>query len=447
MRSRLPLIVSWLLFAVWLLAPIALVLDSMERGQVPIDFLAYQRAAEAIAKGQSPYATAAESREIFRSFNRLGSELQAAQARGEGEAFLREFAARPQQPGPYVYPPTLALLINQFNLDGVFFTGVIMASVLGFVLIWFRATDAHAGWLLLVIGSSDLLATIQGGNVELVLLFATLAAARLLWDRRVTWAMPLIAFVILTKPFYALFFVAFLLLQVVQPCVPKRESPMVLMAAGGILLLILVAELYRWGEDLRAEALIFYLNAGDAMWTALPLNEQSPLSIWNRTPLQGLINLGLASLSAQVIALGLWGLSIGVTLWFARRASLNFPLTFGLALALLYWGRPAGYGFNYLELVVAIVVWPSLVGWQRISVVVVVAGVMGSRWWALVETLRGESLSWLTMQTAEWPWETWLVLPFFWLLLLWAMTHSRGSDQDPAEGCTVPVALRAPTVL
>lgn len=150
MRSRLPLILLWLLFAVWLLAPIALVLDSMERGQVPIDFLAYQRAAEAIARGQSPYATAAESREIFRSFNRLGSELQAAQARGEGEAFLREFAARPQQPGPYVYPPTLALLINQFNLDGVFFTGVIMASVLGFVLIWFRATDAHAGWLLLL---------------------------------------------------------------------------------------------------------------------------------------------------------------------------------------------------------------------------------------------------------------------------------------------------------
>lgn len=446
MRSRLPLILSRSLFAVWLLAPIALVVDSTGRGRVPIDFLAYQRAAEEIAKGQSPYATAEESREIFRSFNRLESELQAAQARGEGRVFLRETNARPQQPGPYVYPPTLALWINQFNLDGVVFTGVIMASVLGFVLIWFRETGAHAGWLLLVIGSWDLLVTIWGGNVELVLLFATLAAARLLWGHRLIWATPLIAYVVLIKPFYALFFVSFLLLQAVQPRSAERESPKPLMAAGGILLLLLAAELYRWGPDLRAEALAFYLNAGDAMWTALPLAEQSPLSVWNRTPLQGLINLGLALLPAQVAALGLWGLFLGVSLWLARRASLNFPLAFGLALTLLYWGRPAGYGFNYLELVVAIAVWPSLVRWQRLALLVVSAGIMGSRWWAFAETIRGENLSFLTMQTAAWPWETWLVLPFFWFLLLWAITHSRGSDQDLAGGREAQVAIRASTV-
>jgi hypothetical protein len=91
--------------------------------------------------------------------------------------------------------------------------------------------------------------------------------------------------------------------------------------------------------------------------------------------------------------LGLWGLFLGVSLWLARRASLNFPLAFGLALTLLYWGRPAGYGFNYLELVVAIVVWPSLVRWQRLAVLVVLVGIMGSRWWAFAETLRGENLS------------------------------------------------------
>lgn len=445
-RSRLPLILSWSLFAVWLLVSIALVAGSAERGAVPIDFLAYQRAAEAIANGQSPYATAGESREIFRSFHRLELELQAAQALGEGEGFLREFAARPQQPGPYVYPPTLALLINQFNLDGVAFTAVILASVLGFVLIWFRATGAHAGWLLLVIGSRDLFATLQGGNVELVLLFATLAAARLLWDHRLIWATPLIAFVVLIKPFYALFFVAFLLLRAMQPRGSERESPRALMEATGILLMLLAAELYRWEPNLRAEALAFYLNAGDAMWTALPLAEQSPLSAWNRTPFQGLINLGLTSLPAQVAALGLWGLFLGVSLWLARRTALTFPLAFGLALTLLYWGRPAGYGFNYLELVVAIVVWPSLVRWQRLAVLVLMAGIMGSRWWAFVETLRGKNLSLLTMQTAAWPWETWLVLPFFWLLLLWGMTHSGASIQDPAGGREPRVALRASAV-
>jgi hypothetical protein len=38
------------------------------------------------------------------------------------------------------------------------------------------------------------------------------------------------------------------------------------------------------------------------------------------------------------------------------------------------------------------------------------------------------------MQTAEWPWETWVVLPFFWLLLLWGMTRPRCPDQDPEGG-------------
>jgi hypothetical protein len=413
-----------------------------ERGLAPIDFLAYQRAAEAIAEGHTPYASPAESREIFRSFNRFESELLAAETLDEGRRFLREAAARPQQPGPYVYSPTLALWINQLSLDGVVFTGLIMVSVLGFVLIWLRTTGAHAGWLLLAIGSRDLLATIQGGNVELVLLFASLAAARLIWCHRLIWATPLIAFVVLIKPFYALFFVAFFLLRAAQRSGAARDSPRALIGAGGILLLLLAGELYRWGPDLRAEALAFSLNAGDALWTALPLAEQSPLSMWNRTPLQGLINLGVPLVPAQVGALGLWGLFLAVSLWLARRVSLSFPLTFGLALTLLYWGRPAGYGFNYLEFVVAIAVWPSLVCWQRLAMLVGVAGIMGSRWWAFVETLRGENLSLLTMQTAAWPWETWVVLPFFWLLLLWAMRHPPRSDQDPEGRRETQVALQ-----
>jgi hypothetical protein len=429
MRRRALLILSWLLFAVWLLAPIPFAAGLAERGRAPIDFLAYQRAAEAIAKDQNPYATAAASRAIFRSFHRLESDLLAAQARGEGRDFLREAGARAQQPGPYVYPPTLALWINQLGIDGVIFTGLIMLSILGFVLIWLPATGAHAGWLLLVVGSRDLLATVQGGNVELLLVYASLAAARLIWDHRLLWATPLVAFVMLIKPFYALFFVAFLLLRAVQPSGAGRDSPRALMGAGALLLLLLTAEVYRWGPDLRAEALAFYLSAGDALWTALPLTEQSPLSVWNRTPLQGLINLGVPLVPAQIAALGLWGLFLGVSLGVARRAVLSFPMAFALALTLLYWGRPAGYGFNYLELVVALALWPHLQRWPRLALVVVVAGIMASRWWAFAQTLRGRNLSLLTLQTAEWPWETWLVLPLFWLLLLWAMMRSPSPRQ------------------
>ncbi|MEY6433907.1 hypothetical protein ABC977_16000 [Thioalkalicoccus limnaeus] len=95
-----------------------------------------------------------------------------------------------------------------------------------------------------------------------------------------------------------------------------------------------------------------------------------------------------------------------------------------MALTLLYWGRPAGYGFNFLELVV--VVWPSLSRWPRLILMAALTALMASRWWAFAETIRGENLSLLTMQTAAWPWETWLVLPGCWLLLLWAAHRAPG---------------------
>jgi len=184
------------------------------------------------------------------------------------------------------------------------------------------------------------------------------------------------------------------------------------------MLLIMTVEITRWGSELQTEALRFYLHASDHLWTALPVSEQSPLSAWNRTPMQGLINLGVPVFSAQMLALVLWMLFGGITLWQARKVTLSFPLVFALALTLLYWGRPAGYGFNYLELVLASVVWPGLRGWQKPVFLAAIAGVMASRWWAFFETLRGESMSLLTLQSPGFPWETWLVLPLSWLLLL-----------------------------
>ena len=204
---------------------------------------------------------------------------------------------------------------------------------------------------------------------------------------------------------------------------------------GVVTLVIAAAEIYRWGPGLQTETLGFYLHASDHLWTALPVSEQSPLSAWSRTPMQGLVNLAVPVVLAQALALGLWMLFGGVTLWRARKVSLNFPMVFALALTLLYWGRPAGYGFNYLELVLAPVVWPGLRGWQKPVFLALLAGVMASRWWAFLETLRGESMSLLTLQTPNFPWETWLVLPLSWLLLLHATAwHSKNlrSPRGPA---------------
>lgn len=83
-----------------------------ERGQAPIDYLTYQRAAEAIEEGENPYLQDAQSLEIFRYFHRMETELLTAHACGKGQQILQEYLARPQQPGPYIYPRTLALLIS-----------------------------------------------------------------------------------------------------------------------------------------------------------------------------------------------------------------------------------------------------------------------------------------------------------------------------------------------
>jgi hypothetical protein len=291
-------------------------------------------------------------------------------------------------------------LIAHLNVHFLIFIGLILLSILGFTALWFKSTQAHSLWLLLVIGSRDVLASLQGGNVELLLLFVTVLAARCLWDQRLLLAAFLITLVLLIKPFYTLFFVAFMLLREVSPIVEARLKPHSLAPPVIVILALIAVEIYRWGSVVRAETLNFLLHATDYLWFALPVAEQTPLSMWNRTPLQGLINAGVPVSLAQMAALGLWLLFLGITLWWARKTPLTFPLTFALALTLLYWGRPAGYGFNYLEVVVAVVVWPTLQRWQKPVFVARVAAVMASRWWALAQTLRGEGMALLTLQSA-----------------------------------------------
>ncbi|MGH9960164.1 MAG: hypothetical protein ACREBC_24085, partial [Pyrinomonadaceae bacterium] len=286
MNSRYLSTLLWLFFSLWLVAQLPFFFTLAERGEVPIDFLAYQRAAEALEKGESPYLSPTQSVAIFRDFHQSEAELLAAHARGEGYQFLQELIARPQQPGPYVYPPSLALLIAQLNIHFLIFIGLILLSILGFTALWFKSTQAHSLWLLLVMGSRDVLATLQGGNVELLLLFVTALAARWLWNRRLLLATPLITLVLLIKPFYALFFVAFILLREVSPIAEARLKPRSLALPMTVILVLIAVEIYRWGSVVQAETLNFLLHATDYLWFALPVAEQTPLSVWNRTPLQ-----------------------------------------------------------------------------------------------------------------------------------------------------------------
>lgn len=416
-------VLPWLLFVPWLLVWVP-VFDSLAaQGQAPVDFLAYRRAADALERGASPYGEPEESQRIWRAFHRIEVDVQEAATRGEGGTMLREILSRPQQPGPYLYPPTLAFLVAQLQIGATAFGVLLLAAVFGFGWLWLRNAGVGGAWLTPIMLSWDVLASLSGGNVELLLLFGALVAARLLWELR-WWgwlaAAPVIALVVLVKPFYALFFVAFGALQLASAPAARLPTLRSLTFAASTALVLVALEVARWGERLRLETLDYLAHALEYQWFVLPVAEQTPMSAWNRAPMQALVSAGLPASTAQVLAVGLWLALTAVTVWRVWGSRQPFATVFALSFVLLYLGRPVGWGLVYLELVVLAAVWPYASRWQRIGLLGAAAGLTASHWWALVLTVRGEGVPLFTLQSAAWPWETWLVLPACWMVLVWS---------------------------
>ena len=408
----------WLLFGVWAVLQLVIAWEVDRQGQGPIDFLTYQIAAQKVAQENSPYTTAAASMATWRAYHRLEERVRATDTRGP-DAELPSPQPPPRvRPGPYLYLPTLALLIAQTGLSPLGFTSLIVLSVMGFAWIWLKAAGLGAVWLLLIVFSWDVFAAASGGNVELVLLAATLAAARLLWSAHPLPAAPLMAFVVLVKPFYGLFFAPFL--WILLSSRPVGISPRSRSIAGtGVVTLALIAlEVYRWTPALRAAALDFMTNSLEHQWFLLPVAEQTPMSIWNRTPMQGLVNAGVPAHLALWGAGALWLIFLACTAWRVHNRPVTFPQAFGLAFLLLYWGRPVAWTLNYLEIVVLATVWPTVGRRMRGALLLGAGALMLSHWSALVLTARGLTLSLFTLQSAAIPWETWSVVPLSWLLLL-----------------------------
>ncbi|RIK39931.1 MAG: hypothetical protein DCC55_16525 [Chloroflexi bacterium] len=424
-------IVPWLLLIVWYLLPTMAVIGQMGRGEPPpADLATYLRAAGRLRAGQPLYATPAEAQQIWLSIHAL-----------ERANYLADDAAAAAAniPGPYVYPPVLAIWLYWLNFSPAVCMVLLFLAILSFSTLWFYSARAGPGdsvipyssrWLLLVVGSWPVLSLLTtAGNVEPVLLFAALVAAWALWRGHALWSAPLIAFVVMVKPFYALFFVAFGLLALVNPDQNRWALLGVLTRSAMITLIVVVVTVVMWGRALWLPTWHFIANALEHHWLVLPVEQQTPLSIWNRTPLQGLVNWGVEPQLAQQLSLGLWVIALLVTLWTCVGRRLTFPLTFALALVLYYWGRPIGWAFYFLEFVVVLAVWPFLWSWQRSALFLGVLALMASHWLALVWTLQGYWLRLVTLQSAEWPWETWLVLPLAWLLLVTAV---RQGERVPA---------------
>jgi hypothetical protein len=410
--------IAWLVLGVWMLLLVPVFLRATADQRSLIDFLTYRRAADALVVGDSPYESIALTRDVWLAFHQLEATRVAVSERTAAGQMLQAVPAEPQRPGPYLYPPTLAWAIATLNVSDRPFAIALGLAILGFTWLWLRSTGASSWWLLLVVGSWDVLASWIGGNVEHLLLLLTLVSARLLWTRRGWLAAAPAAIVLLVKPFYLLFFVAFALLQVRATLSSGRRAvPGSLAACAGLTLVLVGLEVTSWGPTLRAEALRYFRTSLDRLWFALPLADQTPMSAWNRTPLQVLVQLGLASGVAQWTALGLWAALVGLTLWRVEPARLSWARSCALAFVLLYLGRPVGWGLIYFEFLIMPVVWPDLRRWYRGALLVAVLAFMGTHWWALALTAQGRGLPLLTLQSARWPWETLVVLPLAWWLL------------------------------
>ena len=88
----------------------------------------------------------------------------------------------------------------------------------------------------------------------------------------------------------------------------------------------------------------------------------------------------------------------------------------------------------YLDFVVCVAAWPALPHAGPALLLAGVLALLASHWVALVLTGLGAGLPLLTLQPADRPWETWLVLPVAWALVLWAARRFTG--QHPMSGAT-----------
>ncbi len=121
-------------------------------------------------------------------------------------------------------------------------------------------------------------------------------------------------------------------------------------------------------------------------------------------------------------------------------------LSFARAFVLLYLGQPVGWTLVDLDLVVCVAVWPVLSRTDRAVLLVGVAALLLSHWAALVLTGLGAGLPLLTLQPADRPWKTWLVLPVAWALAVWAARQLTSPDpvgEATTTGRLAPVRDRS----
>ncbi|MEM8858772.1 MAG: glycosyltransferase 87 family protein [Chloroflexota bacterium] len=414
-KSKWPTVGPWVIFAVWGLLIFVGLIDTVSNGQVPVDYRSYQRAADLIDEGLSPYSSLDESRA-----NWLELHEYVVRQYSDREAFnpLLEPPA-----GPYVYPPTLALFIQQTNTNAIAFGFVLLASVFGFAWLWIRENQPRKNWwILFVILSFDTAGFIISSNIELILVFLALFAGWLIWHNRPVWAGLLIAITFLIKPFFGLFFAAFCLIMIAISLDEWRARLQTSATAAVTSFVFIFLDIARWPVMLRQEALTYFQNGLAHQWFVLPVEQQIPMSLWNRSLLQVFVNFGVEATAAQTIGLVVWVLILGCTIWSIWALKLNFYQAFALAYIVFLIGRPVNWTLPYVEFVVVLAVWPQLKEtWQKRAVLGAGIFMTLSHWIASSLAASGISPALVTLQTINFPWEILILLPLFLCLIIWSV--------------------------
>ena len=427
--------IVWLLLGSWFLLVTLLLIGRIHaKGELPVDYEAYHQATEAIGEGKNLYPSIEAARQTWLDIHQYETDVLAGQVHVGGRRIV----------GPYVYPPTLALWMVRLKLNVSVFLIFMAASVYGFSWLWLKSNAASSGWLLLVVGSWDVLLSLGAGNVEMLLLFLALLGAWLFWRRQGVLAAGPTAFAILIKPFYAFFFTAFGLLMLALADAKNRTQVLKTLAlASAVVVTLIGLDVSGWGPELRSQAATYLSNAMAYQWFELPVNQQTPMSLWNRTLLQGLVDAGWSPQNAQLASLGIGVIMIGASIGRIWGRRLSFAAVFAVAFVMFYWIRPVGWGLPYLEVVMLVTLWPILKNHLERSVLLALAiGLMLSHWLALFFTSQVHGLRLLTLQGSEFTWETWLILPLCWGLLLWAvprLSYPIGkAAMSPLEGANSP---------
>ena len=390
----------------WIILALGLKAITLDVGELPVDYRTYVIAEERLRTTGSPYVDPEIAQGIWRAMHQ---NAQAAFDPGRESGEAVEIVS-----GPYLYPPSLAFLLNQTGLTPLQYLVVLALAVIALGVGWLKfLDDLSLFWLLGMACSIDLIAVFLGGNVEILLVALSLFACRLIWLGHGIFAGLLVGSVLVVKPQFALLFLAFGCLSVIGSSF-QRGGLRACFGAAAVALVLMAAEAWRWPAPARGDFLSYLADPGVMQYFALSTEAQWPMNIWNRAPLQVLLELGLSFGTAQALSIGFYLLFLGASVFLLWGRTLHFSLLFALAYVLFLIGRPITWSMPLLAIFVLSAAWPEFSKVER-RIATGVACLLGlAHWVAFALFAAGVWPGLLTLQVPWLPWETLLILPGAW---------------------------------